>query len=247
MDYDANEQFDDDDVDLGEAEQIIDSSGFKDDDIDDEMDDSDEEDGDVQDGGAEGLASLAGFKALLAKARGETPPETEANPVQAKQAADQKRADNRKREKVDHMSKIIAADEKARLDAERKAAQQRGGVIPNPGQSADDAAMNTADAEMMDAAAAPQEQQPTAAAPKETPLVDANGFRIITLEAVRREIWLNHGSIPMKRLMKIFEVKKKSAQERQDKFREVVKELCTMKQDPVNGRMLVLKQHYSKG
>ena len=77
------------------------------------------------------------------------------------------------------------------------------------------------------------------------PTVDENGLRIITLPAVRKEIWLNHGQIPMKRLMKLFDIKKKSSPDRQNKFREVVKELCTMKTDPVGGRMLVLKQHYS--
>ena len=74
---------------------------------------------------------------------------------------------------------------------------------------------------------------------------DANGLRIVTLEAIRKEIWLNHGSIAMKRLMKLFDIKKKSSPERQNKFREVIKELCTMKTDPIGGRMLVLKQHYS--
>jgi hypothetical protein len=75
--------------------------------------------------------------------------------------------------------------------------------------------------------------------------VDADGQRLITLGSLRREIWLHHGTIPMKRLMKMFGMKKKSSQDRQNKFREVVKELCTMEQDPIGGRMLVLKQHYS--
>jgi hypothetical protein len=65
------------------------------------------------------------------------------------------------------------------------------------------------------------------------------------LEAVRREIWLNHGSIPINRLMKIFSANRKHGEARQSKFREVVKELCTMTTDPLNGRTLVLKQHYS--
>ena len=76
--------------------------------------------------------------------------------------------------------------------------------------------------------------------------VDENGQRLITLEAVRHEIWLTRGRIPMKRLMKIFDVKKKSSQDRQTKFKEVVRELCTMETDPIGGRMLVLKQHYSR-
>jgi len=75
--------------------------------------------------------------------------------------------------------------------------------------------------------------------------VDENGLRIITLEAVRNEIWLNHGSIALKRLVKIFDIKKKFGAERQDKFRVLIKELCTMKTDPVLGTVLVLKQHYA--
>jgi len=244
LDYDANEQFDDDDVDLGEAEQMIDNSGFKDDDVDeDDMDDDeDEDDEDLANGGVEGLASLAGFKALLAKARGE---ETEAPMLNKKSRYD----NGKKKQQLDHMSKIIAADEKARLDAERKAGR-RGGASAAAMEDHNAASSTDAPAQDVDMVDdQPAAPQPTARAPaaETANLLDANGMRVISLEAVRREIWLNHGSIPMKRLMKIFEVKKKSSQDRQDKFREVVKELCTMKNDPVSGRMLVLKQHYSKG
>ena len=73
-----------------------------------------------------------------------------------------------------------------------------------------------------------------------------DGQRIISLKSVQKEIWLNHGAITMKRLMKIFTIKKKAGPERMNKFREVVRELCTMKQDNVEGNMLVLKPHYSK-
>ena len=235
LDYDANEQFDDDDVDLGEAEQVIETSGFGDDDIDDEMDD-DEMDDDAQDGGAEGLASLAGFKALLAKARGEMPMETEAATAQSRGD------DRRKKETVDHMSKIMMAAEKSRLEAERKAPKSRGG--------AQKAHIQKADTEMEEAKTDATNQPsaaPRQAAVEKASMVDATGQRIISLDSVKREIWLNHGSIPMKRLMKIFVINKKASPERQAQFRDAVKELCSMKNDPVHGRMLVLKQHYSKG
>ena len=49
----------------------------------------------------------------------------------------------------------------------------------------------------------------------------------------------------MKRLMKIFGIKKKSP-DRINKFRDVVRELCTMRQDKIEGNVLVLKPHYSK-
>ena len=67
------------------------------------------------------------------------------------------------------------------------------------------------------------------------------GFRLIFVPASIRT-----GSITMKRLMKIFNIKKKAGAERQSKFREVVRELCTMKADKIEGNVLVLKPHYSK-
>merc|ERR1719296_103368 len=73
---------------------------------------------------------------------------------------------------------------------------------------------------------------------------DKDGKRLITLEAVRREIWLNNGAITSKRLTKKFEVNKKNP-ERQALFKTIVMELCTIKKD-ADGNKLVLKQHYSK-
>ena len=262
LDYDANEQFDDDDVDLGEGEVVVENTDGLDvsDELDEELEEEDEEDDGNQ--GAVGLASLAGFQALLAKARGETPPDApaEGEPGATSEASTraaqrdawkQQQQMRNKKKSVDHMSKIMAAAEKSRLAAEQR--QQRGS--------------NNEDGMAGDAAAAMEEDNDNPAAQQagdaanatsnsnrmggpggsgESPLVDARGLRIISLEAVRREIWLNYGSIPMKRLMKIFDVKKKSPQERQDQFRDILKELCTMKSDPINGRMLVLKQHYAK-
>ncbi len=229
LDYDANEQFDDDDVDVGETEVVVDGSGFAE---DDDEDDLDEEELDDKPSGAEGLASVAGFRLLLAKARGEITPEQAAEAAEGAKLKEkqkeefERRADESKKrkrnEEDDHLTQIMAAAEKSREEAERKKKE----------------------------AETSQQQQP---ATKQTKLnddatgvqVDENGQRIITLKAVQKEIWLRHGTIPMKRLMKIFDIKKKTAVERQNKFREVVKELCTMESDPVDGRMLVLKQHYS--
>jgi hypothetical protein len=226
LDYDANEQFDDDDVDLGESEMVGDSAGFGGGDEDEE---EDFEELDMEEetlSGAEGLATAAGFKAMLAKARGDAPivaaDGTEAATGGANHnqnnALDKKDRDEEASEEEggDHMAKIMAAAEKSAAAATNKSGQ--------PPPAVADTAKSTA-------ASAIQ--------------VDADGLRIISLEAVRREIWLNHGSIPMKRLMRMFQVKRKSSQERQGKFRDVVKELCTMKSDPVAGRMLVLKQHYA--
>lgn len=220
LDYDANEQFDDDDVDLGESEVVHDTSGYADDDEEDEIDDLDMEEEAVT--GAEGLATVAGFKLMLAKARGELPLQpmegTEAAAAGMENNADEmakNAGDEPKKDENDHIAKIMAAAEKSAQAAKEKAAKQQ----------------NAAAKKATAAASAIQ--------------VDENGLRVVSLDAVRREIWLNHGSIPMKRLMKIFDIKKKHGAERQDKFRDVVKELCTMTSDPLGGRLLVLKQHYS--
>jgi hypothetical protein len=213
LDYDANEQFDDDDVDLGESEMVADSGGFGgDDDEEDALDEDEDEEAEVA--GAEGLASAAGFKMMLAKARGELPQLVTAADLRS-DAANSRGDKDAGVDADDHISKIMKAAEKAAAEAGHKVVQE------------------------------PQTSAASSAGPAASIQVDENGFRIISLDAVRREIWLNHGQIPMKRLMKIFDIKKKSTAERQAKFREMVKELCTMVNDPVSGRMLVLKQHYS--
>ena len=74
--------------------------------------------------------------------------------------------------------------------------------------------------------------------------VDKDGKRLITLEAVRREIWVNNGNITSKKLTRLFDVGKKNP-ERQALFKKIVMELCTIKKD-ADGNKLVLKQHYSK-
>ena len=74
---------------------------------------------------------------------------------------------------------------------------------------------------------------------------DDNGQRIISLQQVRREIWLNHNRIPMKRLLKIFNINKKTTEDRREAFKDVIRELCNMQDDPLaGGKILVLKQHY---
>lgn len=228
LDYDANEQFDDDDVDVGETEVVVEGSGFAEEDDDEDLEE--EELGDKP-SGAEGLASVAGFRLLLAKARGEITPEQAAEAAEGaklkekqKEEFERKADESKKRkrnEEDDHLAQIMAAAEKSREEAERKKKE----------------------AEQTKA-----EQPPTKQAKLDDSTgvqVDEHGQRIINLKAVQKEIWLRHGTIPMKRLMKIFDIKKKTSVERQNKFREVVKELCTMESDPVDGRMLVLKQHYS--
>ena len=235
LDYDVNEQFDDDDVDVGETEMVVDGSGgYADgDDDDDALDDLE---GDENPTGAEGLASLAGFKLLLAKARGEITPEQAAEAAAAqgdknkqRELAAAARAKAKGNEGDDQLAQIMAGAEAAR-DKKVKDTGSPSSATSNQGSSRPTSPAAAA-------AAAPKEELTGVE-------VDENGLRMVSLQAVRREIWLHHGTIPMKRLMKIFDIKKKSDKERQDRFREAIKELCTMETDPINGRMLVLKQHY---
>jgi len=238
LDYDANEQFDDDDVDVGETDVVMGDSNFK---TIEEDDDDDLEDGvhGERPTGAEGLASLAGFRLMLAKARGEITPEqlaelADKNKRQAEEE-DKIQAENDKKTEdgdssSDHLAKIMEAAEKARIEAESKRAAAAAAAANNDDGSGDNGANGS--------------KQPRN--PQAMMEVDENGQRLVTLEAVRHEIWLTRGRIPMKRLMKIFDVKKKSSQDRQTKFKEVVRELCTIETDPIGGRMLVLKQHYSR-
>jgi len=231
LDYDANEQFDDDDVDVGETEVKDEGSGSGAE--DEEEEDLDEDDVGDRPSGAEGLASVAGFRLLLAKARGEITHEqaTEAAEGAAKlkekqkEELDRRAEDSKKRkrnEEDDHLAQIMAAAEKSREEADRK------------------------NKEAAAAAAADRPQAKQAKLEDSTGVqVDENGQRVITLKAVQKEIWLRHGRTSMKRLLKIFDIKRKTSPERQSKFREIIKELCTMENDPVEGRMLVLKQHYS--
>jgi hypothetical protein len=225
LDYDANEQFDDDDVDVGETEMAMEGSGYNDGDDDEE--DLEEDVGVERLTGAEGLASLAGFRLMLAKARGDVTPEQA-----AEMAANAKRqveeANSREAEKKpdsnssgDYVAEIIEKAEQARRAAEEKAgvgSAEEGGDNKNVAK------------------------KPSFTGKE----VDADGQRLITLEAVRREIWLNDGRITTKRLTKIFNVKKKSSAERQAKFKDAVRELCIMETDPIHGSVLVLKQHYRR-
>jgi len=243
LDYDANEQFDDDDVDVGETDVVMGDSHFSGIDEDDDDDLEDDVHGE-RPTGAEGLASIAGFRLMLAKARGEITPEqlaelADKNKRQAEEE-DKILAENDKKKEGgdsasgDHLAKIMEAAEKARLEAERRLAGAGAAAANNDDGLGDNAANGGAN------------PNPIPAPVPTTMKVDENGQRLVTLEAVRHEIWLTRGRISMKRLTKIFNVKKKSDQERQSKFKEVVRELCTIEKDPIGGRTLVLKQHYSR-
>jgi hypothetical protein len=254
MDYDANEQFDDDDVDVGEAEVQLEESGYglddDDDDGDDDLDESEEEDI----SGAEGLASVSGFKAMLAKARGEGPAvpaaedNAEANGGSATDKGESTNGQDKDREKVatkkkrkkeedgdDHISKILAATGKHPKSDNRAAAAA-------PGQAEEEVHDGNADATQGSLPHPSVDDTSFAEVATHGP----DGLRILTLEAVRREIWLNHGSMEINRVIKIFDVKNKKKPERWTSFKQIIKELCMITSDPVKGRLLVLKQHYAQ-
>jgi hypothetical protein len=213
LDYDANELFDDDDVDVGEKEVMNEGENLEgeDNEEDDDIDALDEEE---EVSGIEGLATVAGFKKLLAKARGEIVPEVD---LSSKKRSLSPGTDNKKEGEPDHRTKFTN-----RIMQERK------------GPAASSTTTTTA-----------PPQAATSSAMEPAIQTDENGVRIITLESVRREIWLSLGTIESSRLIKIFSAKKKYGAERSARFKEIVKELCTMVRDPVKGNVLVLKPHYS--
>jgi hypothetical protein len=207
MDYDPNEQFDDDDVDLGEGELNIDG-GFADDfDDDDDLEDDDEDEEDEEK--KAGLATLKGLKDMLAKARGET--------IEAEKKEDDENG---------RPSSPAASVEKSTDDANNN--------------------KNANSAQSMPVGAEPNAPPPDE---KKKPIavqLDEFGQRVLTMEGVRYEIFLHNKSIAMKKLMKLYNITKKTEKDRLKQFQAIIKELCNMIKDPAQGNMLVLKQHYSK-
>ncbi len=209
LDYDANEQFEDDDVDMGEKEvHLSPTDGFAEPDTDEE--DEVFEESDIS--GAEGLATVAGFKKLLAKSRGET-----ADPLEA--------SDDEKDKKGSRPSSPVEKKTKAEPTVNDPLAS-----LKSEAERAKEAA----------------EKEPPVKKQKVTGVeLDAQGRRVLSLEAVQREIWLNHGSIPTKRITKTFGVKAKD-KERYKEFVQIAKTIATFEKDELGNPILVLKQHYKK-
>ena len=234
LDYDVNDQFDDDDVDLGEADINV-EGGFADD-LDNDDDEDGEDDEEEADGAKEGFASIKGLKDMLAKAKGETPT-TEKESAENADKKDDKSGSR-------PQSPTIADSPGSKGDS--KASADGVGNSPSVG-GADTSNL----AQVMAAAQRSRQKKdkPAIGALNAKPQgvqVDEHGQRILSLEAVRYEIFLHNKSIQTKKLMKIFSIKKKSAKERIKSFQAIIKELCIIKKDPVQGNLLVLKQHYAK-
>jgi hypothetical protein len=206
MDYDPNEQFDDDDVDLGEGELNV-EGGFAGD-VDSENDFDDEDDDEEDEEKKAGLATLKGLKDMLAKARGET--------IEG--------------EKKDE-------DETVRPSSPSPTLEKKDNSDEGARQNAISSSSNTS---IEPNSASEGKKKPV------TIQFDEFGQRLLTLEGVRYEIFLHNKSIAMKKLMKLYNIKKKTDQERIKQFQAIIKELCIMERDPVQGNMLILKQHYSK-
>jgi len=184
LDYDANEQFDDDDVDIGDGNEDI--GGFTADVDEDEEDDMEDEDMDEDD------ISQPLFKDT-----------------------------NKEGALSDSGSTTEKSDDEHSLNPPQKKMKLTSGVGDL--------------------------SSPTAPAPPIAPAdqLDENGDRILTFEAVRKEIWLHSGRILLMQLAKIYNITKKTSTERRTTFVTITKELC-ISEDTINGKMLVLKQHYAK-
>jgi hypothetical protein len=210
LDYDVNEQFDDDDVDVGAEEVFIDEGGGFVADIDSDSDDDDDDDADELDmsGFDNGFATSAGTKAMIAKAKGEGTQPPVVAPVGA--------------------------------PTDRKGNMSDANATSGSDRSEDDTSMGTSPKGPKNKTST---ESTTAAATTTVKGVqlDENGLRIITKDAVRREIWLHNGSVKMRTLAKVFKISGKSAKDRQERFKTVCKELCN-----VNNGVFILKQHYSK-
>ena len=154
LDYDANELFDDDDVDVGETE-AIDDGGFAadmEDDLDEEDDEYDEE------GANKGIATIAGLKALMAK----------------KDTGEEKE-EGQKPGDVDKEGRKTTAY--GREDDEKDFATM---PVATSDHSEDEKAGEPMDTDKTKAHLSSVE-------------VDDDGQRVISLKAVQKEIWLNHG------------------------------------------------------
>lgn len=205
LDYDPNEQFDDDDLDVG-AEEVTDEAGGFAADIDSDSDGEEEDDLDEFDttGFETGFATSAGMKAMIAKANGE-----EIQPPIVAPLIDDKRG--------------FRSDANATSGSDRSDDEMQMESSQRDTKSQSDTSVEGTKA--------------TAAGIQ----LDENGLRVITKDAVRREIWLHNGSIKIRKLAKVYKISGKASKERQELFKKVCKELCTAK----NG-MFILKQHYSK-
>jgi hypothetical protein len=212
LDYDPNEQFDDDDVDVGAEEVVLDEGGGFVADIDSDSNGEEDEEGDDFDmtGFESGFATSAGMKAMLARANGEEVQHPIVAPLM-----DEKRGF---RSDANVTSGSDRSEDEMQSDSPHRESKSQSDTSVDMSKPLSGTRTTTAGVQL-----------------------DENGLRVITKDAVRREIWLHNGSIKIRKLAKVYKISGKASKERQELFKKVCKELCTAK----NG-VFVLKQHYSK-
>lgn len=238
LDFDPNDQFDNDDQDMGQSEETNNHGGFDRDGEDDDNDEYDDDD-DGDDGERGSLATAAGYRAFMAKARGEVV-DTDANgavgntsngsPTDAngKKTTAYNRADVTNKTENNKMSSEKSNDAPANSHTSQPSSQER---LPHG---------------IKNTSANKKSGKNTKGGSGQTGVaLDKQGDRLITVETVRREIWLHNQQIQLKKLAKIFNVNNSSKRERREKFKECVKELCILSDDLIEGKICRLKQHYS--
>jgi len=159
LDYDANELFDDDDVDVGETEEIEIDAGFIADvegdlHVDEDDDEYDEE------GIGKGIATIAGLKALMAKKGAGEEQEGGQKPRDVDTEGRKRTAYGREDDEKDFATMPAAASD-----------QSEDEKVGEPVDTTKD------EAHLLNV---------------ET---DADGLKLISLKAVQKDIWLNHGEL----------------------------------------------------
>ena len=235
LDYDPNEQFDDDDQDMGQGEiSIIDQGGFVGDGSDNEEDEGDDD----ADSTGGGLATKAGYKAFMAKARGETVGDENLQNINAATGMPAMPST---------IKKLDPSNPNTTSASEKESKKPPGpNIAPKP------IVPDTTKPTIPDTtSASPPSKKQKQFHNKDSSssgtgvALDASGQRIINIDTVRKEIWLHNQQISLKKLGKIFGVSSKS-KDRVAAFKACIKELCNVIDDPVEGQKICrLKQHYS--
>lgn len=261
MDYDANEQFDDDDVDIG-AEEIEDTGGYAED-VEDEVITDDEEleeedgqarawkemlsggimgkeDGQLNPDGVVAGDPTGGVPGSGPGSLPSSPDKCGMNGAGSSPSGDGNTNNGTSTPENDTGASGMSPSNKIDASKMKTDSDSNG----NPEMKPKSPAVPTPNA-----AGTPRKRRKPPAKAERMNLLDVqfetdeNGDRILTQTAIRQEIWLHSGAMPFKKLKKFFNVK---GDERKKTFIGICKELCTTRKDLVEGNMMVLKQHNAK-
>ena len=216
VDCDLDALFDNNDEYMGAgAQDDYDLGGFAD--VEDEESDMEEDDDfDVSAMGTKSFATKTGMKAIIAKANGENIDIPTIVPPMTMESKAQRRSGNLS------SGSDRSEDEKESHAPKRKSPDHING------------------ASAKENAPAPKKPRTTVPAVN-VRQVDEHGLRIISKDAVRREIWLHNCSIPTTQLFKKFKAHGKKFKDRRKVLLDICLELCTME-----GDLLTLKPHFAK-